>query len=242
LIVYDELVPAERESFEWLLHLPDVSRTKTGPNAAAYRGGRASLGIRFLSPAGLKLKVTEGHLPYSTFNPKAPVHVPMQPAILTATTQASAKSVRILAALAPARSMEAANQLTTKLRPIDAPGWTGVGHDDEVLLFRQLGASRTSSYDSWTTDADVWLARGTPENPRLLSALGVTSLKRGSDVWFASTRPASFAAVYKNGRVTLSIYSMESQTIQMRMPGGEIKQLEVRAGSSQFELAGEHRP
>jgi hypothetical protein len=242
LIVYDELLPAERESFDWLLHLPDVSRIKTEQNAATYSGEEASLAVRFLSPATLKLNVTEGHLNYATFNPVAPARVPLQPAILTASTQASADPVRILAALAPGHSVESANQITGKLRRIDAPGWTGIGHDDEVLLFRQLGASRTSTYSSWTTDADTWLFRGTPEKPRLLSALGVTSIRRANDVWFASTLPASFVAAYENGRIALNVYSTEAQTIRVRMPGGEIKQLEIKAGSSQFELAGEPRP
>jgi hypothetical protein len=239
LIVYDELVPAERESFGWLLHLPDVSHIKTEPNTATYKGAKASLAVRFLSPDALKLNVTEGHLPYSTFNPVAPAHVPLQPAILTATTEASAEPIRILAALAPGRSVASANQMVGRLRRIDAPGWTGVGHDDEILMFRQFSAPRPGTYNSWTTDADAWLLRGTPENPRLLSALGATNLRRGSTVWFSSSRPASFVAAYKNGRIDLSVYSDEAQSIRMRALGGEMTTLEINAGSSKFELPGE---
>ena len=165
LIVYDELIPKERESFDWLLHLPDSARIETTADTAVYTGRTASLAVRFLSPAALKLSVTNGHLPYSTFNPVAPAQVPMQPAILNASTAASAEAVRFLAALAPARTAEAARQRVSSLRRIDAPGWTGVEHNGERLLFRQSPAAQVRAFDSWTTDAEAWFLRGEPEQP-----------------------------------------------------------------------------
>ena len=151
LIVYDELIPKERESFDWLLHLPDSARIETTADTAVYTGRTASLAVRFLSPAALKLSVTNGHLPYSTFNPVAPAQVPARPAILNASTAASAETVRFLAALAPARTAEAARQRVSSLRRIDAPGWTGVEHNGERLLFRQSPAAQGRAFDSWTT-------------------------------------------------------------------------------------------
>ena len=38
VIVYDELVPSRRASFDWLLHLPDVSRVTMEGATALYSG------------------------------------------------------------------------------------------------------------------------------------------------------------------------------------------------------------
>lgn len=242
LIVYDELIPNERESFDWLLHLPDSSRVETTADTAVYTGRTASLAVRFLSPAALKLSVTNGHLPYSTFNPVAPAQVPQQPAILDASTAVSAGTVRFLAALTPARTAESARQLVSTLRRIDAPGWTGVEHNGERLLFRESPTAQVRPFDSWTTDAEAWFLRGEPENPQLLAALGVTSLKRGNETWFSSDHPASFAAAYQNGRIIMNVYSAEQQTVRLRQPGGAVKQISVEPGSHKFEFNGDTNP
>jgi hypothetical protein len=242
LIVYDELNPRARESFDWLLHLPDSARVQTTADTAVYAGRTASLAVRFLSPDALKLRVTNGHLPYSTFNPVAPARVPQQPAILDASTAASSETVRFLAALAPARTAESARQLVSGLHHIDAPGWTGVEQNGERLLFRESPATQVRTFDSWTTDAEAWFLRGNPEHPQLLAALGVTSLKRGNVTWFSSDRLASFAAAYQNGRIILNVYSAEPQTVRLRQPGGSVKQISVEPGSHRFEFIEEAKP
>ena len=66
---------------------------------------------------------------------------------------------------------------------------------------------------------------------QLLAGLGVTNLKQGSETWFASEHPASFAASYQNGRTTLSVYSTVAQTVRLREPDGKTEQISVDAGS-----------
>lgn len=235
VIVCDELVPAQKESFDWLLHLPDRSRVRAEENTALYNGQNASLAVRFLSPSALTLRIGEGHLPFSVFNPVAPARVPMQPAILNARTAASAEPVAFLTALAPARTSQAAREKADALRAINAPAWTGVSGAQGTLLFRRASAQTMNTFDSWTTDADTWLFRGEPERPELLAAMGVTNVKRANETWFSSERTASFSAAYENGRVSLNVYSAEPQRVRVRETGGGVKEFQVEAGSSKLE-------
>jgi hypothetical protein len=157
----------------------------------------------------------------------------------------SPETVRFLAALAPARSDEAARERVMSLRSIDTPDWIGVARDGaagEQLLFRKGADARPGGFNSWTTDAAAWFVRGTSGKTRLLAGLGATTLKHGSESWFASQRPASFAVVYENGRVALNVYSAVAQTVQWRRPDGRMAQVKVEAGSQEFEWPGERKP
>jgi hypothetical protein len=239
VIVYDELLPAEHVAFDWLLHLPDVKRVTTKEATALYSGKVASLAIDFLSPPNLKLQVTGGHLPYSTFNPVAPAVVPPQPAILHASTSNSSEAVRFLTVLAPARSSDTAQERLTGLHRVETPAWIGIergGSSSERLLFRKGSEVGLNSFDSWTTDAAAWFMRGEPSQLQLLAGLGVTNLKQGSETWFASEHPASFAATYQNGRTALSVYSTVAQILRLREPDGKTEQISVGAGSHEFHF------
>lgn len=242
LVVYDELVPSGQAAFDWLLHLPDVSRVTTEADTALYSGNTASLAVRFLSPPALKLRVADGHLPYTSFNPVVPAVVPAQPAILRASTSASSDVVRFLTALAPARSSEIAREQVTHLRHINTPGWMGVertGTVSEHLLFRKGPAAEPGSFDTWATDAAAWFIRREADRLQLLAGLGLTSLRRGSEIWFACERTASFAAAYQSGRTTLSVYTDVAQTVRLREPDGQTTQVSVEPGSHEFNLTWE---
>ncbi len=244
VVVYDELVPRGSAAFDWLLHLPDVSQVVTEADTAIYRGDTASLAVRFLSPAPLRLRVSEGHLPYTVFNPVAPAVVPLQPAVLNASTAASSGTIRFLAVLAPARSSETARRRIESLRRLDTPDWIGVELDGPVnhrLLFRKGPAAQPGEFDSWSTDAAAWSIRRELDRPQLLAGLGVTSLKRGSETWFSSERPASFAASYENGRITLNVYSAVAQTVRLHKPDGQMAQVTVEPGSHEFEFTWEDK-
>jgi hypothetical protein len=209
---------------------------------ALYSGAAASLAVRFLSPAALQLRVSDGHLPYTIFNPVAPAVVPAQPAILHASTSNSSAVVRFLTALAPAHSSEAARRLAADLRRIEAPDWIGLermGAAGERLLFRKGPATQPSAFDGWMTDAAAWFFRGGSDRPRLVAGLGVTSLKRGNEIWFASERPAGFAVTYQGARTTVSVYSSVAQTVRLRDAAGGIRQVNVEPGSHEFTFSGE---
>jgi hypothetical protein len=241
VIVYDDLLPNGRAAFDWILHLPDVSRVTTDPATALYSGPSASLAVRFLSPAALQLRVTDGHLPSTTFNPVAPAVVPAQPAILHASTSRSPEAVRFLTALIPARSSEAARRQAADLRRIEAPDWIGVerlGGGSERLLFRKNPAAPPDSFDGWMTDAAAWFFRGESDRPQLLAGLGVTNLKHGNEIWFASELPMDFAVTYQGARTTASIYSSVAQTVRLREAAGGVRQVNVEPGSHEFTLGG----
>lgn len=242
VIVYDELVPTRAAGFDWLLHLPDVSRVTTDSDDAIYTGKTASLAIRFLSPGTLSLRLSDGHLPYTTFNPVAPAAVPAEPAVLNAITAASSEPVRFLAILAPAKSSDTAREDVRKWRRIDTQDWMGVARTGETkdrLLFRKGPAAEQGAFDSWMTNAAAWFVRGGPDKPQMLAALGVTDLKRGSQTWFHSKYPSSFCAAYQNGQIALDVYSASPQTIQLRKPDGHMTDIRVQAGNHEFQLAGE---
>jgi heparinase II/III-like protein len=239
VIVYDELLPTERAAFDWLLHLPDLAGVTTKEATAFYNSKAASLAIGFLSPPNLKLQVTGGHLAYSTFNPVAPAVVPAQPAILHASTSTYSDAVRFLAVLAPARSSDAARERLIGLHRIETPAWIGIernGSSNERLLFRKGSEMRPNSFDTWTTDAAAWLVRGEPNQLQLLAGLGVTILKQGSETWFSSEHPASFAATYQSGRTALSVYSVIGQTVRLREPDGKTEQISIGPGSHEFHF------
>jgi hypothetical protein len=241
ILVYDELVPEREAAFDWLLHLPDVSRVTTEARDAIYSGKTASLAVRFLSPSALNPRISDGHLPYTTFNPVAPAVVPAQPAVLNATTTTSSEPVRFLAVLAPAKSSDTARERVRNFRRIDTQDWMGVertGEVDDRLLFRE-GPPGQGAFDSWITNAAAWYLRGQPDKPQMVAALGVTDLKRGTEIWFRSKYPASFCATYQNGQIVLDVYSASAQTIQLREPDGRIAELSVEPGSHEFQLAGE---
>jgi hypothetical protein len=239
VIVYDELIPNEHAAFDWLLHLPEVKRVTTKEAAALYSGETASLAIGFLSPQNLKLQVSRGHLPYSTFNPVAPAVVPAQPAILHASAFSASDAVRFLTVLAPGRSSDVAQERLAELHRIETPAWIGVergGSSSERLLFRKGSETRPNSFNTWTTDAAVWLVRGEPNRLELVAGLGVTNLKQGSETWFASERAASFAASYQSGGTSLNVYSAVAQTVRLREPDGRIEQISVGPGSHEFHF------
>lgn len=239
VIVYDELVPTQNASFDWLLHLPDVSRVTTGTNGTVYSGRTASLAIRFLSPTALTLRVNDGHLPYTTFNPIAPQVVPVQPAILNATTVASAEPIRFLAVLAPARLPGTAREHVQTWSRIETNDWIGLDRDaptNDRLLFRKGTETQVSKFDSWATDATTWFIRGKSDDPELIAALGVTNLRHAGETWFSSEHPASFSANYQEGHVTLTVYSPAAQTIRIRKQDGQISQIAVEPGNHEYRV------
>ncbi len=245
VIVYDELVPATRAAFDWLLHLPDIARVETANDTALYTGHTASLAVRFLSPAALNLRLSDGYLPYTTFNPVAPAVVPQQPAVLNASTAASQDTIRFLTALVPARSPENARKSANSLRRIETQNWIGVertGASDERLLFRKGSVVQPSAFDSWSTDAAAWFIRGPSDGPQVLAALGATLLEQGGKIWFASERPASFNAAYGDTALTLNVYSTAPQTVRMRRPDGQLSELHVTTGAHSFELNSVRKP
>lgn len=242
VIVYDELVPNGRAAFDWVLHLPDISRVTMDRATALYSGSAASLAVRFLSPAALQFRVTDGHVPYTTFNPVAPAVVPAQPAILHASTSNSSEAVRFLTALIPARSPEAARRHAADLRRIEAPDWIGVermGAPSGRLLFRKNPAAQPDSFDGWITDAAAWFFRGESDRPQLLAGLGVRNLKHGNKIWFASELPACFAATYQGARAAINVYSSVAQIVQLRDASGGLRQVNVAQGSHEFTFGGE---
>jgi hypothetical protein len=239
VIVYDELVPAQKASFDWLLHLPDISRVTTDRNDAIYSGQTASLAVRFLSPAALTLRVGDGHLPYTTFNPTAPQVVPAEPAILDARTSVSIEPVRFLSVLAPARNSEAAREHIHAWRGIETKGWTGLERNSptkSLLLFRKDRAPQADEFESWATNAAAWFIRGDRNRPRFIAALGTTDVKHAGETWFSSERAASFSASYQDERVTLTVYSAVAQTIRIRKSDDEILQVAVNPGNHEYEL------
>lgn len=242
VIVYDELVPTRQAAFDWLLHLPDVSRIITEADDAIYSGKAASLAVRFFSPSALNLRIGDGHLPYTTFNPVAPAVVPAEPAVLNATTAASSEPVRFLAVLAPAKFSEVAREHVRNWQSIDTPDWLGVertGEMNDRLLFRKGPATEQGEFDSWITNAAAWFLRGAPDKPQMLAALGLTDLKHGSQTWFRSQYPASFCASYQNGQIAVRVSSATAQSVQLRKPDGRMWETRVEAGSHEFQLAGE---
>jgi hypothetical protein len=242
MMVYDELVPNGRAAFDWLLHLPDVSRVTTDAATALYSGNAASLAIRFFSPVTLKLRLDNGHLPYAMFNPTAPAVVPAQPAILHASTSSSPEVVRFLTALSPAHAPDTAREQSATLRRIESPAWLGVersGASTERLLFRKAAITQPASFDGWMTDAAAWFVRGESDRPQLVAALGLTSLKRGNELWFASPHPASFSENYRNGVTALSVYSAVAQTLRLRQADGRVEQIAVSPGNHEVSLNAE---
>lgn len=240
VIVYDEIVPHGRSAFDWLLHLPDTSRVTTDAATALYSGNTASLAVRFFSPATLKLRLDNGHLPYSVFNPTAPAVVPARPAILRASTSSSPEVARFLTALTPARSPDAAREQSASLRRIEAPAWLGVersGASTDRLLFRKAATTQPASFDGWTTDAAAWFIRRQSNRLQLVAALGLTSLRRGNEIWFASPHPASFSLDYQNASVNL--YSSTAQILRVRKQDGKIEQIAVSPGNHEFSLNAE---
>jgi hypothetical protein len=80
------------------------------------------------------------------------------------------------------------------------------------------------------------LVRGEPNQLQLLAGLGVTILKQGSETWFSSEHPASFAATYQSGRTALSVYSVIGQTVRLREPDGKTEQISIGPGSHEFHF------
>jgi hypothetical protein len=161
---------------------------------------------------------------------------------LNAKTTASTGTVRFLAALAPAATATAARQRIGSLRRIDDPGWTGVGGQNEQLLFRQSSVRQIRTFDSWATDAEVLFLRGERAKLSLVSALGATTLRQGNETWFASERPASFVAAYEGDRMTVNVYSTEAQTVRVRNWSGAVKQISIQPGSQTFQFTQERNP
>jgi hypothetical protein len=175
------------------------------------------------------------------FNPTAPAVVPAQPAILHASTSSSPEVVRFLTALTPAHAPDTAREQSATLRRIESPAWLGVersGASTECLLFRKAATMQPASFDGWMTDAAAWFVRG-ESRPQLVAALGLTSLKRGNELWFASPHSASFSAEYRNGATALSVYSAVAQTLRLRQPDGRLEQIAVNPGNHEFSLNAE---
>jgi hypothetical protein len=136
--------------------------------------------------------------------------------------------------LALARSSETAQERLTGVHRIETPAWIGIERSGERLLFRKGPEARPNSFETWATDAATWSVRGEPDRPGLIAGLGVTSLKHGSETWFASEHAANFAATYQSGSTVLSVYSAVAQNVQLREPNGKTEQISVNPGNQEF--------
>jgi len=233
-VIYDDLAANQAPAqFDWLLHIPNRARLKTEGATDLYAGERAALAVRRLLPADALVHVSEGHIPYSIFNPSAPPVPPAQPGVLEFSTKAAASRARFLVVLACARSEQAALSFASRLRPVDAALWAGVetrGDREELLLFRKEEPARETAYGEWSTDAAVWLSRREAGGDTLLAAQTVTTLKRAGRVLFASDRAVSFVADYRGDHVDLAVNAPAPAKLRVARPNGEVAEIQVAAG------------
>jgi hypothetical protein len=201
LVIHDQLeargTPAR---FDWLMHVADRSRIAITPGRAQYRAEKAVMDMRVFDPASAEVKVHDGHLRYSVFNPTSPNTVPGQPGVVTVGAGPAA-AAQFLVVLAPARTVDVAAAVTDGLRRVSGSGCTGVASTSDLVMFRNAGTAECR-YESWTTDAAAWTSTSD-----ILSGERTTRIARGGETLFSSDRPVSFAARLGPQSITLATVS-----------------------------------
>jgi hypothetical protein len=238
LVIADDLRSAGPPArFDWLLHLPDRARLERESNLVLYGGPAAALAVRTLLPPAAETSITPGHIPYSVFNPVAPVNVPAEPAILDVRTASSA-TARILTVLAPGDKKESVRSRVMNLQPIDAAAGFGFEAADQMVLFR--GERPPLVHAGWRTDATVLVVRGKPGSPRVVGALTSTRVQHDARILFSSDHPVSIAIDYERGRVQLN--AQEPSRVEILGRDDKMMRISVPAGDQQFALDARSAP
>jgi Heparinase II/III-like protein/Domain of unknown function (DUF4962) len=215
-VVFDDLaVNGEPAKFDWLLHLPAISRITTMPGLALYNTDRAGLAVRTLAPAAAAVSVRDGHLPYATFAAGTPKTVPPQPAFLDLQTAKPELTAQFLVALVPARTSEAAREIAKQMTAINTSGIVGVRTEREaerdLVLFRSGSGIDPLHYEDYSTDAAVCtiMQRGTLL--KLFAVQHAHSLTRAGRRLLTTNQAANLVAGYRESTIDVS-YEVAAQT------------------------------
>jgi hypothetical protein len=208
-VIWDDLAARGSPArFDWLLHVNDRSRFTITPGHASYRGDKAAMSVRILGPASGEVKVRDGRIRHSMFNPVSPKAAPPQPGILEVRS-AAAQSAQFLVVLAPAHTAEEAASITAGMQRAEGAGCSGVAGAGDVVMFR-AGDAAECRYREWVTDAAAWT-----KTSDVLSGELTTRIAQGAQTVFSSDRLVSFAAHLGPQSITLVTDSDAPARIQL---------------------------
>ncbi|MCC6860912.1 MAG: heparinase II/III family protein [Bryobacterales bacterium] len=212
-VIHDQLAAKGGQArYDWLLHVNDRSRFSITPGRALYRAEKAAMDVRIFEPSSAEIKLHDGHLRYSVFNPASPDKVPGQPGVL-AVAAGPAAAAQFLVVVAPARTPEAAATVAGALRSVSGAGCTGVAGGSDLVMFR-TGAGECR-YQDWVTDAAAWTSTAD-----VLSGEIATRIARGGETLFSSDRPVSFAA--RVGAQSITLATVSEGEARLRIHGAAV--------------------
>lgn len=221
VLIYDDLesrgAPA---TFDWQLHVKDKNRLALDGGVYRYRAARGAMTVRPLQPAGARISVSNGRLPFSTFNPAAPKTVPAAPGVLTLESRAN----RFLVALElePGTSKPPTERL-------EGEACIGARAGALATLFRQHGRP-TAMFEGWRTDAETWTF-----DPATLAAAGLTTLTHNGQSVFESDHRVTFAATLSPGKVHLDIAATRPTAIRWNF--GLAREFTLQAGLRHLDFS-----
>lgn len=225
-VIWDELAAKGSPArFDWRLHVNDRDRFTITPGHASYRGEKAAMSVRIFEPSSPQVRVLEGHIHHSTFNPNTPKTTPPVPGILQVGS-AAAQNARFLTVLAPGCTPDEAAAVTAGLRRAEGAGCAGVSGAGDLVMFRYAGA-RECRYQEWVADAAAWT-----KTADVLSGELVTRIAQGAQTIFSSNRPVSFAAQLRPQSITLATVS--DSPARIRIYGASV---EVPAGRHETTIS-----
>jgi hypothetical protein len=219
--------------FDWRLHIPDRRELETTADGAIYRGKKAALAVRALSPERVQYRPERGHLPFSVFNPSAPATLPPEPGVLN--IEAEGASMRYVVALAPARTAAEARARGAGLRRTGGAGCVAVEIAGDLLLLRDSSAVQASQ-DGWSTDAAMLLVRSDGGRERLLAVQSATRVDRRGEALLTSDKPVSAAVEFNPNGIRLNAASPGPATIRLRKPDGRFAEVFVRSGQQEMVI------
>ena len=245
-VIFDDLRTKRNPArFDLLLHLPNRDKIKTEDLTAVYTGARAALAVRSFPPAGTKLSVENGRVPYHVFAARTPPETPAPPAYLSFKSNNELNDAQFLTAIVPAKSESSARAVIGQMTELTGGGLKGIrvqrGDETDLVMFRSGPAAQTIRQGEWSTDA---ASATITENVKSLKTFAVhdaKSLRQGSRVMFSSESPVSVAANFKDEEISVVHNARAATTITLFVGRKPVRVLidgkEINANALNFNEA-----
>ncbi|HKO99118.1 MAG TPA: heparinase II/III family protein [Pyrinomonadaceae bacterium] len=205
-VVFDDLrANGKSAQFDFLLHLPDRDKLKVEGLTATYRGASSALAARSFAPAGARLTVEKGRIPYHVLSARTPAETPAEPAYLVFRTANPTNETQFLTALVPSKTEGAAQSLIKQMSEIVGGNVKGIrvdrGNEKDLVIFRSGDGRQSIREGEWATDAATLSVTLSANTLKMFAVQNGRSLRRGDQTLFSSASPASIALNFSAAEV-----------------------------------------
>ncbi len=256
LVVFDDLeVNGKPAQFDFLLHFADREKLKVEGATAIFNGEKSSLAVRSFAPAGAKVTVENGRIPYHVLSARTPAETPAQPAYLDFRTVNPVSQTQFLTALVPAKNETTVRGLIKQMTEVVDANFKGLrvdrGTEMDLVIFRSGSGPQAIRQGEWSTDASSLSITQSGNTLKVFAFQSGRSLRRGEQVLFSSVSPASVAVklnadeidvVCNSSSATRITLSVGKQPVRLLLDGKDVSangfSFNRTDGTISFEMPG----